>query len=388
MTQDSQQNKPHPSGSGYRPYYSYASETEPEMPKKPAVSDSAVSVTASVAAHPVSKPPAAVVKPQPAKVSSGKKQEKQSSWKKNSAIIAIILIGLVLFLAAAYIGATSASGFSGGKIAVINVHGTMATGELPYGSGYAGSDTICGYIRQAADDNSVKAIILRVNSPGGSPACAQEIVEEIKRAQEKGKPVVISMGDVAASAAYYISAPADYIYANSGTTTGSIGVINTHVDYSEAYEKEGINVEIIKSGEMKDIGGSWRPYTSKETVYMQGIIDEQYGVFVQEIATGRNMTVDDVKKISDGRPYTGQTAMELGLVDGLGNFYDAVDKAKELSGSNSASLYYMDSLSLSRILFSAETAGGNLSNADAAEFVYERLLSPQRENPYQLNASV
>ncbi|MDV0446615.1 hypothetical protein MsAg5_04630 [Methanosarcinaceae archaeon Ag5] len=387
MNQDTPKNEPHPSRSGYRPYYSYGSEMKSEeapLPAPPSPSKPAAQTSASTPAP----SPAAVSKPAAVQAASAKQPEKQSWWRKNPVLVILILVIAVGFLAVIYAGtASTTGGFSGNKIAVINIHGTMATGELPYGSGYAGSDTICGYIRQAANDKSVKAIVLRVNSPGGSPACAQEIVEEINRAQEMGTPVVVSMGDVAASAAYYVAAQSDYIYADSGTTTGSIGVINTHVDYSEAYAKEGINVEVIKSGEMKDIGASWRPYTTKEKIYMQGIIDEQYEVFVNDIADGRNMSVADVKNLSDGRPYTGQTAMELGLVDELGNFYDAVDKAQELAGVSGATVYYMDSLSLSSILFSSE-ASGNLSTAETAAFVYDRLLSPQRENPYQLMASI
>ncbi|WP_338103161.1 signal peptide peptidase SppA [Methanolapillus millepedarum] len=386
MNQDTQKPKPYPSGSGYRPYYSYGSEIKNAEDSSSDLSRShppQTHVSTPVAVKKAAPVPPAPVPPAPV----SKPPEKQSWWRKNPILIILVLVVVVGFLAVIYAGTASTAGFSGNKIAVINIHGTMATGELPYGSGYAGSDTVCGYIRQAANDKSVKAIVLRVNSPGGSPACAQEIVEEINRAQEMGKPVVVSMGDVAASAAYYVSAQADYIYADSGTTTGSIGVINTHVDYSEAYEKEGINVEVIKSGEMKDIGASWRPYTSQEKVYMQGIIDEQYEVFVNDIADGRNMSVSDVKNLSDGRPYTGQTAMELGLVDDLGNFYNAVDKAEELAGVSNASLYYMDSLSLSSILFSSE-ASGNTSNTENAAFIYDRLLSPQRENPYQLKASI
>jgi len=141
------------------------------------------------------------------------------------------------------------------KVAVIYVQGIMITGNLPGGLGYATSEEISKSIQDAADDKNVKAIVLRINSPGGTPAAAQEIVSEIKKAQEH-KPVVISMGDVAASAAYYISAPADHIIANPDTMTGSIGVIWVFENRSEYFDEEGIDFYVAKSGDFKDIGAN------------------------------------------------------------------------------------------------------------------------------------
>ncbi|MCD4809526.1 MAG: S49 family peptidase, partial [Methanosarcinales archaeon] len=134
------------------------------------------------------------------------------------------------------------------KVAVIYVQGIMITGNLPGGLGYATSEEISKSIQDAADDKNVKAIVLRINSPGGTPAAAQEIVTEIKKAQEY-KPVVVSMGDVAASAAYYISAPADHIIANPDTMTGSIGVIWVFENSSEYFDEEGVDFYVAKSGD-------------------------------------------------------------------------------------------------------------------------------------------
>src|SRR5659263_434759 len=146
-------------------------------------------------------------------------------------------------------------GISTGRVEVIYVQGIMLTGSIPTGFGIATSEEITQSLKVANEDESVKAIVLRINSPGGSPAAAEEIVSAMKKIE---KPIVISMGDVAASAAYYISAPADRILANPDTMTGSIGVIWEFQNKSKFYDKEGTSFYIAKSGELKDMGGDWK----------------------------------------------------------------------------------------------------------------------------------
>jgi len=247
------------------------------------------------------------------------------------------------------------------QVAVIYVQGMMITGGIPDGYGVSTSESVCKYLRLAADDNNVKAIVLRVNSPGGSVAASQEIKKEIEKAKEK-KPVVISMGDVAASAAYHISAPADRIVANPGTITGSIGVIWAFENKSGYYDEEGIEHWVAKSGEFKDMGADWRNLTADEQAYANEVVMEVFSMFVDDVAAGRNMTREEVLNLSDGRIYTGAAAMELGLVDETGNMYDAIDIAAELGNiTGEPTIMYMNKPSLSQLLFGGEESIGDIS---------------------------
>ncbi|MEA1966009.1 MAG: signal peptide peptidase SppA [Euryarchaeota archaeon] len=247
------------------------------------------------------------------------------------------------------------------QVAVIYVQGIMITGGIPDGFGVSTSESVCKYLRLAADDNNVKAIVLRVNSPGGSVAASQEIKREIEKAKEK-KPVVISMGDVAASAAYHISASSDRIVANPGTITGSIGVIWVFENKSGYYDEEGIEHWVAKSGEFKDMGADWRNLTADEQTYADEVVMEVFSMFVDDVAVGRNMTREEVLNLSDGRIYTGAAAMDLGLVDETGNMYDAIDIAAELGNiTGDPTITYMNKPSLSQLLFGSEESMEDIS---------------------------
>ncbi|TGC08976.1 signal peptide peptidase SppA [Methanolobus halotolerans] len=260
------------------------------------------------------------------------------------------------------------------KVAVIYVQGTLLTSSVPGGLGYATSEGVTGSIREATADANVKAIILRINSPGGSSTAGEEIYTEVRRASESGVPVIVSMGDVAASAAYHISAPADLIVANPSTMTGSIGTIWMFENLSGYYEEEGVEYYIAKSGDFKDMGGSWRGLTEDEKEYANLVVAEVYANFVEDIAEGRSMSEGDVRELADGRIYTGQRAMELGLVDELGNFYYALDRAAALGGiEDQPTVVYMNRPTLSSLLFGSE--------ADTAAAV-DQFLSYYEESPY------
>ena len=247
------------------------------------------------------------------------------------------------------------------QVAVIYVQGMMITGGMPDGFGFSTSENVCKHLRLAADDDNVEAIVLRVNSPGGSLAAAQEIKGEIEKAKEN-KPVVISMGDVAASAAYHISASADRIVANPGTITGSIGVIWVFENKSGYYDEEGIEHWVAKSGEFKDMGADWRNLTVDEQAYADEVVMEVFSMFVDDVAAGRNMTREEVLNLSDGRIYTGATAMDLGLVDETGNMYDAIDIAAELGNiTGEPTITYMNKPSLSQLLFGSEESMEDIS---------------------------
>ncbi|SES75444.1 signal peptide peptidase A. Serine peptidase. MEROPS family S49 [Methanococcoides vulcani] len=263
---------------------------------------------------------------------------------------------------------------SDNKVAVIYVQGVMLTGNLPSGFGYATSEDVCNSLREAAADEGVKAIVLRVNSGGGSPAAAEEIITEIENVQAQGIPVVVSMGDVAASAAYHISAPADLILANPSTITGSIGVIGVYTNRSEYYDNEGIDFYISKSGEFKDMGGDWRGLTSEEKEYADTVVLKVYDLFITSVAEHRNMTKSEVKDIADGRVYIAVEAKEIGLIDDFGNLYDAIDAAAELGGiEGEPSVYYINRPSLSSILFGSEETFSTDS--------VEQLVSYYKESP-------
>jgi len=273
-------------------------------------------------------------------------------------LIFFILLAIVLVSAAVLLKSFGIGGnlMTSQKVAVIYVQGTVVTGDISTGLGYAASEDISKNIRNAVADKNVKAIVLRIDSPGGSPAAAQEIVDEIKKAQVHGVPVVISMGDTAASAAYYISAPANYIIANPSTVTGSIGVIWVFQNMSASYKANGTDYQIIKSGEMKDMGSPWRGLTDAETEYANTVVMEVYDEFVSDVSKGRNISTSDVKALADGRIYTGTRAKQLKLVDDLGDLYDAIDKAAELGGiKGEPKVEYMNKASLSNLLLGSDS---------------------------------
>ncbi|MBI2790189.1 MAG: signal peptide peptidase SppA [Elusimicrobia bacterium] len=188
-------------------------------------------------------------------------------------------------------------------------------------------------IEQLAETKGVKAIVLDINSPGGSVGAVQEIYMRIQRVKKEKKiPFVALFGDVSASGGYYLGAACDKIVAHPGTLTGSIGVIFSVSNMEGLFAKVGYKQDPIKSGKHKDIGSPARPMTAEERAILQSLIDDAYGQFVQAVADGRKMTVEQVKPLADGRIYSGNQAKELGLVDVLGDSLDATKLAAELGG--------------------------------------------------------
>ncbi|MFQ5596034.1 MAG: signal peptide peptidase SppA [Anaerolineae bacterium] len=222
---------------------------------------------------------------------------------------------------------------TGPAVGIIHVQGVILSGEpsSPFVTdGNAYSKQIIDQLRQAEKDFDVKAILLRINSPGGSVVGSDEISQALR--DEIDKPVVASMGELAASGGYYIAAGADRIMANPATLTGSIGVIATVMNTQDLLGKVGVDVTVIKSGKLKDAGSAFREMTEEERALWQAIIDEAYDQFVGVVAEGRSMTRDEVRQLADGRVYTGRQALELGLIDDLGNLPDAVQTAANLGG--------------------------------------------------------
>lgn len=200
---------------------------------------------------------------------------------------------------------------------------------LPVSGLISDSEPIIEQLKKFGKDDSVKAIVLRIDSPGGGVGPSQEIYEEVKKARSK-KPVLASMGALAASGGYYIACAAQRVYANPGTMTGSIGVIMPFMNVKDLVEKIGVKGMTVKSGAFKDIGSPLRDMTPEERELLQGVVDNVHRQFVNAVAEGRKLNREEVMRIADGRIFTGEQAKSLGLVDALGNLEDAIAEAAKL----------------------------------------------------------
>lgn len=208
----------------------------------------------------------------------------------------------------------------GSKVAVVRLEGPIT-----------GSKKIIDELKECARDRSVKAIVLRIDSPGGAVAPSQEIYEEVRRLSAR-KKVVVSMGAIAASGGYYVASAATRIIADPGTLTGSIGVIMEIPNVEGLMNKIGLKTEIIKSGANKDIGTPFRAMKPEERKILQGVMDNVHEQFIRAVAKGRKMKIEDVRKIADGRVFTGEQALKIGLVDQLGTLQDSIRTAARLAG--------------------------------------------------------
>ncbi|MBI4536260.1 MAG: signal peptide peptidase SppA [Ignavibacteriae bacterium] len=210
---------------------------------------------------------------------------------------------------------------SGEKIAVVELGGVITS-----------SEDIIRQIKKYREDRSIKGILLRIESPGGGVVASQEIYHEVRKTREGGKPVVVSMGSIAASGGYYVACGASLLVANQGTLTGSIGVVSEFLQLYEALNKIGVDVKTIKSGKLKDAGSTTRSMTADDQRYFQGLLDDVHQQFMNVVEIERKLTREQVVSISDGRVFTGEQAVLLGLIDTLGTFEDAVAIAGEIAG--------------------------------------------------------
>ncbi len=220
-------------------------------------------------------------------------------------------------------------------VAVIYVEGAIVSGESsgssPFSSQNAGSDTIVRAVRSAATSEDVKALVLRVDSPGGSAYASEEIWHELERFRESGNPLIVSMGGVAASGGYYVSANADVIFAEPTTITGSIGAFAGTFSLAGLYERMGITTETLTRGRMAAIFSTSRPMDSVEFEAFDRMAEDTYSRFRQTVADGREMSVEDVESVASGRVWSGADAMEVGLVDEMGGFQQAIERARDLA---------------------------------------------------------
>ncbi len=216
----------------------------------------------------------------------------------------------------------------GDAVAVMRLNGVISNSSGDYFNGQGITpDLVAGLLEQASTDPDVKAVVVRVNSPGGSVVASDEIYHAFL---EFDKPLIVWMGDTAASGGYYIACGSDYVFAHPATLTGSIGVISQFINAEELLDKVGVDVVVVASGPRKDIGSSFREMTDEEQAFWREITGEIYEGFVELVAEARDLPLDEVRELADGSVYTGQQALERGLVDGVGTPDDAISKAAEL----------------------------------------------------------
>jgi protease IV len=294
------------------------------------------------------------------------------------AVVAAIVVPLVLL-----------SGPAVGKVAVIPLSGTITSGGSSLLSGSAITpDLVRSYLTKAGNDGAVKAIVLRIDSPGGEVEASQEILLQIERVKET-KPVVVSMGSMAASGGYYISMAADRIVALPTTETGSIGVISYQMNIQGLLDKLGIDVQVFKGGKYKDMYGGFRELTPEEEAIMQTMVDEFYDQFVGVVAQGRGLGTEDVRNLATGQLYSGTEARELGLIDELGDLDTAINLAGQLAGIETARVeYYQQPGLISRLLSGLLSATQTrISGLSAEDLIALQVLSHNYPQPLFLYQS-
>jgi protease-4 len=228
---------------------------------------------------------------------------------------------LFLLMGSARRGGEGGQAIFGPRVAIVEIEGMIL--EV---------DDIVRELRAHRDNPQVKAVVIRINSPGGVVGPTQEIHQALMRLREAGKPVVASLGSIAASGGYYAAVAADRIYANPGTLTGSIGVIMQMANVDNLFKKVGVEYVVVKAGHYKDLGNFSRPMTPDERRVLQTLLDDVHGQFIEAVAHGRKLDRAEVVKFADGRVFSGVQAKDLRMVDMLGSLEDAVNEAAKLAG--------------------------------------------------------
>ncbi len=243
-------------------------------------------------------------------------------WGWLIGVLAILVVFLVTVVTIeALLGQQVTFPAYGDRVGLVRIEGLLTD-----------SRTVVQDLKAMGDDTGIRAIVIRVDSPGGGVAASQEIYDEIVRVRDGGTPIVVSMGSVAASGGYYVACPGDSILANPGTITGSIGVIMEFAQFQELFGKIGIDFDVVKSGEFKDIGSMSRPLTEGERALLQSTVDDIHTQFVETIAAERDMDTEAVRRLADGRIMSGRQALEAGLVDRLGSLRIAIAVAGRMGG--------------------------------------------------------
>ena len=239
--------------------------------------------------------------------------------------IGLIFVGIAFLFFASVIKQETTSGYystgSGDKIGLVEINDVIIN-----------SEDVVQQIKKFREDKSIKAIILRINSPGGGVAASQEIYEEVKYTRDHGKLVVVSMGSIAASGGYYIACGSNLIVANPGTLTGSIGVIAQFISIKDLAEKLGIEETTVKSGELKDSGDPFKKMTDKDKEYFQDVVNNSFGQFLEVVSRERKINIDTLRQYATGRVFTGLQAKDIGLIDSIGTFEDAIRITSKMAG--------------------------------------------------------
>jgi protease IV len=247
-------------------------------------------------------------------------------------LVLILLMFTFLFYFGGGMGSSLNDNFIGDTVAIVPLQGEIAYGQSNIlGGTVITPDVVNAGLEKAEEDPSVTAIVLEVNSPGGSPVASEEIMENVKNSK---KPIVVWISDVGASGAYLVASAADKIVASPSSTVGSIGVILSLTDLSELYQKIGVNQSSIKAGEYKDMGADYRPLTAEERQMLQNMVNEDYDYFISLVADNRKLDKNYVRSIAEGKIYTGTQAKNLKLVDETGSRDHALELAARLGGIN------------------------------------------------------
>ena len=279
------------------------------------------------------------------------------------------------------------------KIAVVDIHGVIEFDDSPIPSDTAADPrSLCARIRRAAEDKKVKALIVNLNTPGGEVVASDEIYSEIRRFRQKtGKPAIALMRTMTASGGYYIAAACKPIIANKLTMTGSIGVIISTYNYRGLFDKLGLQAEVYASGKMKDMLNGARARTPEEVKVVQDMVNETYAEFVRIVSESRKIPVERIRQseIGDGRVFSGEQALKLGLVDSFGYFRDAVDaaaKASDLKQGKFAVIRYKESFSFGRFFSMLTSKSGLVPLNVSFNGTRSRTFTPKRGMLYYLPA--
>jgi len=303
----------------------------------------------------------------------------------------IISVGVLALLAAILIPTILIPRLAADKIAVISLSGIITTeGSSLFSDSTITPELVKDFLMRAEEDKAVKAIVFRIESPGGEIAPCQEILWGIERVKEtKPIPIVVSMGGTAASGGYYISTQADKIVALPTTMTGSIGVISAVINVEGLLEKLGIQIEIFKGGKYKDMYRGFREMTPEEEEIMQGMTDEYYEQFIDVVAEGRGLSKEEVRNLATGQPYIGTEAKELDLVDELGDLDTAIDLAVELAGIEApiVEYYKQPKLTLRSLLGLADAIKSRISGLSAQDIILLEILNHNYPQPLFLYQS-
>jgi protease-4 len=245
--------------------------------------------------------------------------------RRLTVIVATVLVfvgvaALLLLFGSMGRGADGGAPLFGPRVAIVELEGLIAE-----------TDDLVRELRQHRDNPSVRAVVIRINSPGGVVAPTQEVYDALLRVREAGKPVVASLGAVAASGGYYAAVAADQIYANPGTLTGSIGVIMQLANVDTLLKRVGVDFVVVKAGQFKDIGNPARPMTPEERRVVQSLLEDVHGQFIEAVARGRKLDRSAVVQFADGRVFSGTQALDLRMIDALGGLEDAVNAAAKLA---------------------------------------------------------